>query len=42
MQLRTVICAVLCATAAGAQNRAMPPESERQRARAIYKEMIEI
>jgi acetylornithine deacetylase/succinyl-diaminopimelate desuccinylase-like protein len=30
------------ATTAGAQHRAMPPETERQLARAIYKEMIEI
>jgi acetylornithine deacetylase/succinyl-diaminopimelate desuccinylase-like protein len=39
---RAVVCAVLCATAAAAQDRTMPPESERQLARAIYKEMIEI
>ena len=32
----------LCTTAAGAQDRTMPPESERQLARAIYKEMVEI
>ncbi|HEY9226433.1 MAG TPA: M20/M25/M40 family metallo-hydrolase, partial [Gemmatimonadaceae bacterium] len=32
----------VCASAAGAQDRAMPPESERQLARAIYKEMIEV
>ncbi len=43
MKVRIVIlCAVVCATTAGAQNRAMPPESERQLARAIYKEMVEI
>jgi acetylornithine deacetylase/succinyl-diaminopimelate desuccinylase-like protein len=39
---RAVVCALLCATAAAAQDRTMPPESERQLARAIYKEMIEI
>jgi acetylornithine deacetylase/succinyl-diaminopimelate desuccinylase-like protein len=39
---RAVICAILCATAAGAQDRTMPPETERQLARAIYKEMVEI
>src|SRR6187551_1820900 len=33
---------VLSAGAVSAQNRAMPPESERQLARAIYKEMVEI
>jgi acetylornithine deacetylase/succinyl-diaminopimelate desuccinylase-like protein len=37
-----VLCAVLGATAAGAQDRATPPEAERQLARAIYKEMVEI
>ncbi len=42
MMPRIVVCAVLCATAAGAQDRTMPPESERQLARAIYKEMVEI
>ena len=30
------------AGAAGAQDRAMPPETERQLAREIYKEMVEI
>ena len=39
---RIVACAVLCTTVAGAQGRTMPPESERQLARAIYKEMVEI
>src|SRR5215213_9509541 len=39
---RISACAVLCATAAAAQDRTMPPERERQLARAIYKEMIEI
>jgi acetylornithine deacetylase/succinyl-diaminopimelate desuccinylase-like protein len=39
---RAVVCAVLCATAAGAQDRTMPPETDRQLARAIYKEMVEI
>jgi len=42
MMQRIVVCAVLCATAAGAQDRTMPPETERQLARAIYKEMVEI
>ena len=37
-----VVCVGLLATTALAQNRAMPPESERQLARAIYKEMIEV
>src|SRR4051812_34971702 len=37
-----VLCAIVAASAAGAQNRAMPPETERQLARAIYKEMVEI
>jgi len=39
---RLAIGALLCATAARAQDRTMPPESERQLARAIYKEMVEI
>jgi acetylornithine deacetylase/succinyl-diaminopimelate desuccinylase-like protein len=39
---RLVICAALCATAARAQDRSLPPESERQLAHAIYQEMIEI
>jgi len=39
---RIVAGTVFCAAAAGAQDRAMPPESERQLARAIYKEMVEI
>jgi acetylornithine deacetylase/succinyl-diaminopimelate desuccinylase-like protein len=37
-----IVCAILGATAAGAQDRATPPEAERQLARAIYKEMVEI
>src|SRR5215203_4913123 len=36
-----VTCALAGATVVGAQNRAMPPEAERQLARAIYKEMVE-
>ena len=36
------LCVVAFASVAAAQNRAMPPESERQLARAIYKEMVEI
>ena len=42
---RTVLGVAMCATAgtaALAQNRTMPPDSERQLARAIYKEMVEI
>ena len=39
---RIAACAVLCATAAQAQNRALPPETERQLAREIYKEMVEV
>jgi acetylornithine deacetylase/succinyl-diaminopimelate desuccinylase-like protein len=42
MMQRIVLCTVLWAGAAGAQDRAMPPESERQLARSIYKEMVEI
>src|SRR5690242_15021771 len=44
MMHRLAIGAMLCAatTAARAQDRTMPPESERQLARAIYKEMVEI
>ncbi len=37
-----IACLLGCATAAAAQDRTMPPEAERQLARAIYKEMIEI
>jgi acetylornithine deacetylase/succinyl-diaminopimelate desuccinylase-like protein len=33
---------ILCAASAGAQDRALPPASERQLAREIYKEMVEI
>src|SRR5262245_28072556 len=40
---RALICATLFAAAAAqAQERGMPPEAERQLARAIYKEMVEI
>jgi acetylornithine deacetylase/succinyl-diaminopimelate desuccinylase-like protein len=39
---RVAVCALLVAAQAAAQDRAMPPESERQLARAIYKEMVEI
>ncbi len=39
---RIAACAVLCATAAQAQNRALPPEGERALAREIYKEMVEV
>ena len=42
MKRSIVVYAVLYATAAGAQDRTMPPERDRQLARAIYKEMIEI
>ena len=37
-----VVCVGLLATTALAQTRTMPPESEKQLARAIYKEMIEV
>ena len=37
-----IVCVGLLATTALAQNRTMPPESEKQLARAIYKEMIEV
>ena len=37
-----VACIALVATTAFAQNRTMPPASEQQLARAIYKEMVEI
>ena len=40
--VRTVLCGLLIGARVGAQDRAMPPESERQLARAIYKEMVEI
>src|SRR5689334_585732 len=41
--LRHALPLLACAAAAlQAQNRAMPPESERQLARAIYKEIVEI
>jgi acetylornithine deacetylase/succinyl-diaminopimelate desuccinylase-like protein len=36
------LCAVAVATTAAAQDRTMPPDGDRQLARAIYKEMIEI
>ncbi len=40
---RAVFCiAMVAATVAQAQDRGMPPEAERQLARAIYKEMVEI
>jgi acetylornithine deacetylase/succinyl-diaminopimelate desuccinylase-like protein len=39
---RIAACIMCCATAAVAQERTMPPEAERQLARAIYKEMIEV
>src|SRR5437867_4702162 len=42
MMQRVFVCAFVCATAVGAQDRTMPPEGERQLARDIYKEMIEI
>jgi len=37
-----VVGLVAIASTAAAQNRTMPPEAERQLARAIYKEMVEI
>lgn len=39
---RSVVCALVFAATAGAQNRATPPETERQLARAIYREMVEV
>jgi len=39
---RIAACVILCATAARAQGRTMPPDSERELARAIYKEMVEV
>jgi acetylornithine deacetylase/succinyl-diaminopimelate desuccinylase-like protein len=39
---RIAVCAVLFASAASAQSRTMPPDAERQLARAIYKEMVEV
>jgi len=43
MMKRMLVCmALFGATTVRAQDRTMPPESERQLARAIYKEMIEI
>jgi acetylornithine deacetylase/succinyl-diaminopimelate desuccinylase-like protein len=42
MTRQLLTCAVLCATVAHAQNRTMPPDAERQLAREIYKEMVEV
>jgi acetylornithine deacetylase/succinyl-diaminopimelate desuccinylase-like protein len=42
MRCVIVLASALLATTAAAQDRALPPESERQLARAIYKEMVEI
>ena len=42
MMNRIVVATLLCATTAAAQDRTMPPESDRQLARAIYKEMVEV
>ena len=42
MVSRVIVCALFFATSAAAQDRTMPPEAERQLARAIYKEMVEI
>src|SRR5262245_3864162 len=39
---RTAACVLLFAAAAQAQSRTLPPESERQLARDIYKEMVEV
>ena len=41
MLSRVVACLALCTTVATAQDRAMPPQAERDLARAIYKEMVE-
>src|SRR5689334_21044862 len=40
--IRVALGALLCATAIQAQDRTLPPEAERQLARSIYKEMVEI
>ncbi len=42
MRHMLVVGAVAFATTAAAQDRTMPPDAERQLARAIYKEMVEI
>lgn len=42
MITRIITCLALIATTAAAQSRTMPPESDRQLARAIYKEMVEV
>src|SRR5262249_7965442 len=42
MRRMIVVGAVAFATTAAAQDRTMPPEAERQLARTIYKEMVEI
>ena len=39
---RIAACTILWAAAAHAQNKALPPEPERQLARDIYKEMVEV
>ena len=39
---RIAACTILWAAAAHAQNKALPPEPERQLAREIYKEMVEV
>ena len=39
---RIAACTILLAAAAHAQNKALPPEPERQLARDIYKEMVEV
>ena len=39
---RIVLLTLLCTVAAGAQDRAMPPEPERTLARDIFREMVEI
>ena len=42
MIARIAACAVLYAAAVQAQSKTLPPESERQLAREIYKEMVEV
>jgi acetylornithine deacetylase/succinyl-diaminopimelate desuccinylase-like protein len=42
MRRLPLFAALLCASTARAQDRTMPPEAERQLARSIYKEMVEI
>jgi acetylornithine deacetylase/succinyl-diaminopimelate desuccinylase-like protein len=42
MRISITLSALLCGAALQAQDRTMPPDAERQLARSIYKEMVEI